>query len=119
MDNAKIEKFKRRLLNLRKDLKNRLEQHRKKLVRLTDRGTGEHVYSDHMADMATLGQEREREVVMMERTWKTLLEVNEALSRIESGTFGLCVSCGKEIEIERLDIIPFTKVCAECSRRTA
>lgn len=115
MKKREIESYRIRLLNLRKDLQEKLKKHRKKLSLLTNRNVGELVYSDHMAEMASLGAEREREVILMERTWRTLMEVEEALGRIEKGTFGVCVVCGKKIEKERLDLIPFAKTCAKCS----
>lgn len=38
----------------------------------------------------------------------------EALDRIEKGTYGKCLNCGKEIDKKRLDAIPFTRYCIEC-----
>jgi len=113
-----MELYRKRLSSLREDLRNKLDRHRKKLALLTNRSGGEHVYSDHMAEMASLGAEREREVLLMERTWRTLMEVEEALQRIKKGTFGICVVCGKEIEKERLELLPFAKTCARCSEIT-
>jgi RNA polymerase-binding transcription factor DksA len=111
-----LKDYKRRLLNLEKELKERLKVHRKRLTFLTNRGTGENVYSDHMAEMASLGTQREREVMLMERDWRALMEVQAALKRVKEGTYGFCLYCGKPIERERLDLIPFTKSCAKCSR---
>jgi DnaK suppressor protein len=46
-----------------------------------------------------------------------LLElVEEALERIEDGTFGTCQRCGGEIEPKRLDAIPYTPYCIACAR---
>jgi RNA polymerase-binding transcription factor DksA len=40
-----------------------------------------------------------------------------ALQRIEEGTFGQCVDCGREISPERLDALPQTPYCIHCARR--
>jgi len=45
--------------------------------------------------------------------WQTLVQVREALQRIQDGTFGNCVDCGRLIEISRLEAIPWTPYCRE------
>ena len=40
--------------------------------------------------------------------------MNEALSRIENNTFGICVMCKEQINRNRLEAIPYTKFCLEC-----
>ena len=44
-----------------------------------------------------------------------LKEVNDALVRIESGTYGKCSKCGKQIEPEKLEANPATSICLACS----
>jgi DnaK suppressor protein len=44
-------------------------------------------------------------------------EINNTLSRIEKGTYGNCISCGKPIEIERLKITPTASTCMICQRK--
>lgn len=44
-----------------------------------------------------------------------LRNVDAALSRIDEGTYGVCVTCGKSIEEERLELLPATTVCASCA----
>lgn len=46
-----------------------------------------------------------------EREQKDIQAINRALARIELGEFGSCAVCGKEIEVERLEAIPWTSVC--------
>ena len=45
--------------------------------------------------------------------WQTLVQVREALQRVQDGTFGNCVDCGRLIEISRLEAIPWTRYCRE------
>lgn len=42
--------------------------------------------------------------------------IRAALKRIEAGTYGECVKCGKEISAERLDAVPHTPFCRDCAR---
>jgi RNA polymerase-binding transcription factor DksA len=42
-------------------------------------------------------------------------ELQDALERIDKGTYGRCQRCGREIDPERLEIVPTTSLCAECA----
>jgi DnaK suppressor protein len=48
---------------------------------------------------------------------ETIDKINEALRRIEEGTYGKCASCGANIEIERLEAIPYAILCSACSKK--
>jgi RNA polymerase-binding protein DksA len=53
----------------------------------------------------------------LERAQESILNaVNEALDRIDAGTYGKCVECGKSIERPRLEAIPYTAYCVDCER---
>src|SRR5271169_199733 len=43
--------------------------------------------------------------------------VENALSRIREGSFGECISCGKEINAKRLEAVPWTRHCIECQEK--
>jgi DnaK suppressor protein len=45
--------------------------------------------------------------------WQMLIQVRDALRRIEEGTYGKCLDCGREIEPTRLEAIPWTPYCLE------
>jgi DnaK suppressor protein len=62
---------------------------------------------DAMADvLATLDEREEKEIRAISR----------ALTKIELGEYGSCEVCGKEIELERLEAIPWTSVCSRHAR---
>lgn len=44
-----------------------------------------------------------------------LRQIEAALSRIQSGTYGACVRCGTEIAPDRLDLLPYTPFCRDCA----
>ena len=50
-----------------------------------------------------------------ERHW----EVEQALTRIDSGTYGYCMNCGAGIPLERLRALPATTTCVACSHRSS
>ncbi len=45
---------------------------------------------------------------------RRLRQIDSALSRIENGRYGVCVSCGKKIPKERLEAIPYAVMCISC-----
>ena len=45
---------------------------------------------------------------------KMLIAIEEALQRIEDGSYGICEECGKKISPERLKIMPFALLCVPC-----
>ena len=54
--------------------------------------------------------------ILDENEQKEIQAINRALARIELGEFGACEVCGKEIEVERLEAIPWTSVCSKHAR---
>jgi DnaK suppressor protein len=46
-----------------------------------------------------------------------LAMIDAALTRIETGEYGVCVDCGAEIDPKRLRVLPFALVCTECATR--
>ena len=51
------------------------------------------------------------------REQKLLKKIDEAIARIESGTYGVCESCGEQISTKRLEARPVTTLCIECKTR--
>jgi DnaK suppressor protein len=51
------------------------------------------------------------------REQKLLKKIDEAIARIEGGTYGVCESCGEQINIKRLEARPVTTLCIECKTR--
>jgi RNA polymerase-binding transcription factor len=69
-----------------------------------------------LADTATVTLDRELDYSLEENSTRLLDEIDAALKRIDEGTFGLCVSCGKPIPEERLEAMPHALKCIDCKR---
>ena len=65
-------------------------------------------------DNVQLSDEREFAIDRLERWTALLSEVQEALNRIPSGTYGVCSSCGEAIHSRRLMAVPWTACCLQC-----
>lgn len=80
--------------------------------------TGEDaVYDNHLADTATETYDRELDYTLGENSEHVLAEINAALERIESGTYGTCTNCSKPIAAERLEARPWATLDIDCQRQ--
>ena len=70
----------------------------------------------HMADEASEVTEQITAVALRRNLEELLRDVDSALARVEQGTYGLCDNCGQAISEERLQVLPFTKLCITCAR---
>jgi len=71
-------------------------------------------YDNHPADMGTQLFELEHNNALFQHQEYLLREIHDAIGRIEDGRYGTCVSCGKDISIERLEAIPYARLCIDC-----
>lgn len=74
-------------------------------------------HSNHMGDSATAEYEQKKEMTLRDTDEDLLNEIDEALERIENGTYGICVDTGEEITKQRLEAIPYAKRTIEAQRR--
>jgi DnaK suppressor protein len=70
-----------------------------------------------MADQAAGNNEVHIQLRLKQTDAKILQAIDEALARIEGGTFGLCRDCGEPIAEARLNAIPWTRVCITCKEK--
>jgi RNA polymerase-binding protein DksA len=71
---------------------------------------------NHMADGAAVTYDREIDYSLEENSEQLLEEIDQALQRIDEGTYGKCQRCGKDIAVERLEAIPYAQHCIDCAR---
>lgn len=71
-----------------------------------------HAY--HLADHATETQDREQAFHLASREGKFLFYIEEALTRVRNGTFGICMKCQTLIPRARLEAVPTAKMCINC-----
>jgi RNA polymerase-binding protein DksA len=80
--------------------------------------TEEPTFQDnHLGDVATATFDREMASTLEENSTHVLGEIDAALARIEEGTYGVCERCGEPIGEERLDALPWAKLCIDDKRK--
>jgi DnaK suppressor protein len=70
-----------------------------------------------MADQASGNNEVHIALKLKQTDAKILQAIEEALKRIEKGTYGVCRDCGEPIAPARLNAIPWTRVCISCKEK--
>ena len=65
-------------------------------------------------DLASEERDREISFILSDREREKLQAIQEALERIEEGTYGICESCDSEIAPGRLEALPFSRLCVSC-----
>lgn len=102
------ESIKNELLNKKDELEVRLSNTQKHIT---------HADGPPNPDFAEQAVERQNDEVIYglnESARSELIQVKRALERIESGEYGICQECGRQIPLGRLKAIPYTSYCVEC-----
>lgn len=121
MKKKDLEQFKSLLLQLRARIRGDVQQ----ITSGALDGGHESKSPTHMAELGTETFEQDFSLGVMERDQDQLEEIESALKRIESGTYGICERCLSEgkspakamIPKTRLKAVPFARECVECARK--
>ncbi len=116
MTKQEMKKYKEMLIKDRSRLNDELFNLKKNNIDKSQRDASGELsgYTYHMADMATDNYDRDFSMGIATEEQKRLFAIEEALKRIEEGTYGNCLDCGKKILKKRLDAVPCTELCIEC-----
>jgi RNA polymerase-binding transcription factor DksA len=74
------------------------------------------IHSTHMADHGTDNFDRDINLLLASGRQEAIYAIEDALRRIEAGSFGDCEVCGNPIGFDRLDAMPYAKTCVECKK---
>jgi RNA polymerase-binding protein DksA len=119
MKAAQLNALQQALLEERKRLQEALEYLKEENPGSLEDETSElSMTDDHLAETATATLDREIDYTIEESVLARLDAVNAALERIEQNSgYGRCQSCGREIAPERLQAVPWARLCIDCKRR--
>lgn len=67
-------------------------------------------------DLASEERDREINFILSDRERSKARNIDDALERMEEGTYGVCDACGLEVAEERLTAMPFTRLCRDCQQ---
>jgi DnaK suppressor protein len=107
MDEKDLQYFKKQLEAIKADINNDVEQTLSEMTSHTGNVPDPN-------DRASMESDRSFELRIRGRERKLMDKVNEALARIEDGTYGFCAGCGCEIAMKRLRARPVATYCIDC-----
>jgi len=111
MDKKKLEYFRKRLETRQQDLRRMVTR-----TQQDGRNADENIAQD-IADKAASSYNKEFLFHQSNADRQLLQMVETALVRLREGSFGECISCGKEINAKRLEAVPGNRHCIECQEK--
>lgn len=116
MDTNKLNHFRNRLLEEKKILiKSKENITQEEFGPIDMYYTESSNYDNHPGDIGTELFFKEQDQGFRNKMDDTLDDINNALTKIKNGSYGICESCHKNIDEARLEVVPYTRTCIECS----
>lgn len=109
-----LERQKGRLLALKDTLLDSMNGVAKDSLRSRAEGSEASAFGMHQADAGSDAYDRDFALSLLSQEQDSLFEINQALKRIEIGTYGMCEMSGKPVPHPRLEALPFTRFTVEC-----
>src|ERR1700720_595569 len=107
-------KQKEKLLNLRDAMVDSMAGVAQDTLRSRAEGSEASAFGMHQADAGSDAYDRDFALSLLSQEQDALYEIDQALKRIELGTYGICEMSGKSIPRARLEAIPFARFTVEC-----
>ncbi len=109
-----LRKQKGKLLILRDAMLDSMMETAKDNLRSRAEGSEASAFGMHQADAGSDAYDRDFALNLLSQEQDALYEIDEALKRVEGGTYGVCEMSGKNIPHPRLEAIPFARLTVEC-----
>jgi len=119
MRKTELQRFRKLLLEERDRVSQSFAKH-EKIIKHTDDQAGPEMgkaHSNHMADQGSDEIQYETTIQFANTEGRYLYNIEEALRRIEEGTYGVCQSCQQSISLPRLKRLPYTRLCIDCKEK--
>jgi DnaK suppressor protein len=103
------------LLRLRSDAAHEVDVLANDLAALFAASEGSNADDEHDPEGATVGFERAQLTALLNAARHRIAEVDDALRRLDEGSYGVCEQCGAPIPADRLAVRPFARRCVPCA----
>lgn len=112
-----IQRQRTRLLDLRDHILDQMQGVAQDNLRSRPEGSEASAFGEHQADAGSDAYEKDFALSLLSQEQDALYEIEEALKRIEGGTYGVCEMSGKAIPGARLEAVPFARCTVECQQQ--
>ena len=117
MTKHQLKEFRERLLIERRKFAGEIKAITREAAKNSRESSGDlSAYTLHMADMSGDTYERELAMNIASSEQKVLYQIDDALKRMDDGSYGTCQECSKPITLSRLKAVPYTSMCIACQR---
>ena len=118
-DKRELAEFKKLILKGKKEILENIEHISENGLNQSQKDAAGDIsgYTYHMADVATDTYDREFSMGLVSNERKLLYEFDDALKKIEDGTYGICEDCQSLIAKTRLKVIPHARLCLKCQEK--
>jgi DnaK suppressor protein len=114
-DKARYEELRKMLIELRDEIRRKIAQEMG--TKLDEDPRMSTLSTLDIGDLSQLDFDENIDYTLLNMQIERLREVEDALDRLEEGTYGICEECGAAIKLERLKVLPFTTYCVQCQER--
>jgi len=108
MNDERLEKIRKRLIGVREELLAEIRSKNAEAANLRDEGVAD------VADQGLTDNLSELLHLLSDSKRQEILQIDEALDRLQEGRYGQCLGCGEPIGIQRLELRPYTRFCVSC-----
>ena len=115
LSEADLDRFRAILVEERARVVSEIEYTEEEIAALQEQ-TGAERQDEGMGGSASFTLDREVGRALDDNAERILKAIDEALARIEAGTYGICTNCGERIPEGRLEARPYADVCIDCAR---
>ena len=117
MTKRDLQRFKKLIEEERERVLQRLGMIEEEIQGINSRDTGNQSYSNHMADIGSDAMEQEQAFLHASQGTDYLIALEEALRRVDKGTYGVCEECEEKIPPRRLEAFLAAPTCVKCQSR--
>jgi RNA polymerase-binding protein DksA len=118
VDKKEVESFRQMLLELRRRLAEHISQMQSDALREPNANVSElsDMPLEHLADRGTDNYARDMIISILQNSDAELCDIDAALAKIDEGDYGTCEACEESISRDRLQALPFARLCIDCKR---
>ncbi len=118
MRKTELKHFEQKLYDMARDLMGKDASLKKEALRSLGGDTRANLSKVplHLGDLSSDSYEQEVSAQLLQNERGMLLEIADAVERVDNGTFGQCENCHEPISLERLRAVPYTRYCIDCAQ---
>ncbi len=117
MNKKDLQRFKKLIEDERRRVMERIGMIEEEIQGMAASQSGNQSYSNHMADIGSDAIEQEQAFLHASQGSDYLMALDDALRRIDKGTYGVCEECNEKIPVRRLEAFLAARLCIKCQSK--